>query len=188
MNIEDIKIGDISFDNAPKTEPSNTPNVGSFQPLQPESNPVGSFWDDAAEGGDFEDLKPGTYDVVIKEAGIRDYTNGGRGFEVVTKLTSNGQQDWTFFTFEHSNPSVVGMGKRDLKNIFLAFGLTLPEDLNSMLALLQSLVGRNAKLTISWNMKKEFNVKDALGNESISPAYDPNDASHHYVNKSIKPA
>lgn len=190
ININDITFGDPKPDSAPThTTPTHTtPNVGTFEPVQPANDQVGSFWDDAAEGGDFEDLKPGTYDVTIKEAGLKEYKNGGRGFELITKLTSNGQQDWTYFTFEHSNQSVVGMGKRDLKNLFTAFGLTLPEDLNSMLALLKSLTGRTAKLSITWNRKKEFDTVDAIGNQTISADYNAENVEHHYVNKSIKPA
>lgn len=192
MFIDDIKKEDINFDTSTHKTPNPapiTPNAGDFQSIQPTSTIAGpvSFWDDAAEGGDFEDLKPGTYPVTIISAEVHNYKNGGRGFEIVTKLTTNGQQDWTYLTFEHSNPVAVGMGKRDLKAIFTAFGLPLAEDLTTMLGHLKSIVDRNAELVITWARKKEFNVKDALGNDSIRADYDATEAEHHYINKKIKP-
>lgn len=184
---DDIKIGDIDL--SPKqTQTTNQPQ-GNFEPLTPTqpTQSTGSFWDDAAEGGDFEDLRPGSYPVTIVSADIKEYKNGGRGFEVVTKLNEGGQQDWLYLTFEHANPNAVGMGKRDLKALFTNFGIPLAEDLNTMLSNLKTLAGKQAVLNITWTMKNDFKTKDALGNEAISNDYNPADANHHYVNKSLKP-
>lgn len=178
--MQDIKLEDIdlSFDGK-KDSPSQTGFITN--------NSSPSFWDGVAETNtEFEDIKPGTYQVTIHSTGLKEYSKGGRGFELVAKLES-GQQDWTYFTFEHPNQNVVGMGKRDLKALFNNFNVPLVEDLNTMLQNLQRLEGKEATLTIDWVMKNNFKVKDALGNEAISSEYDKDNADHHYINKKFKP-
>ena len=182
-----ITINDIDLSSTGSNTKENKP-VGTFENIQPAQEPTKSFWDDASEGGDFEDLKPGTYEVTIHSADLKEYANGGRGFEFVTKLETNGQQEWTYFTFEHTNPRAVGMGKRGLKELFVNFGLELPEDLTTMLSSLKSLVGRKATLTIKWTMKNNFKVKDTFGNDVTSSEYQKENVEHNYVKKIFKPA
>lgn len=177
------KLETITFGESATPTVTETPSFQPLAPAAPETQAAARNdfldWDAVEEFEDFEDLKPGTYQGKFTEVGIKEYKNGGRGFELVFKLDKGGQQEWTYLTFEHTNQNAINMGRRDVSSILTNFKIEKPTTLNGVLDALKSLVGTPAEMTIVWNAKDK--------NRPAVIDYSSADVDDFYVNKKFKP-